>query len=175
MPCSLQIYRARIGTFLPKYFRKSSIIPRTPSSSMTAPLSLIIVMTLYCCLVLHVDIRSTSRIENNISSVTIENDIIENFVGKPSLANTQWNPGLTKLLVGKRQTLELLESVSNTIHPWNDHKEMNKLMHIISRNMERRGRGINCIYWNKGPTYLVNKQMDIKTIVQDLKPQPGRS
>ena len=53
---------------------------------------------------------------------------------------------------------------------WQNTKQRNKLIHSINGNREKRGRGINCVYWNKGPAFLVNKQMDIKNIVEDHKP-----
>ena len=53
---------------------------------------------------------------------------------------------------------------------WHDNKQRNKLIHILNGNRERRGRGINCVYWNKGPSFLVNKQLDIKDIVDRHKP-----
>ena len=169
MSCSLSVYRARIGTFLPNTFRKSSSIPRTPSSSLTAPLAFIIVMTLYCSLALHVNIRSTNRLENDDCIATLENNNFENIEAMLSFTN----PGITRLLVGNKKIKDLLETtgtVTTISHPWCNHREMNKLMHIYNGNRERRGRGINCIYWNKGPAFLANKQLDIKTIVEEHKP-----
>ena len=31
-------------------------------------------------------------------------------------------------------------------------------------------KGINCIYWNKGPFFLINEQRDLETIIADHKP-----
>ena len=56
------------------------------------------------------------------------------------------------------------------MYPWQDHKQRNKVAHITNGNREKRGRGINCLYWNKGPSYLVNKQQDIKGIIDSHKP-----
>ena len=61
-------------------------------------------------------------------------------------------------------------STGAATYPCYDNKQRNKLIHIINGNRERRGRGINCVYWNKGPSFLVNKQMDIKNIVERHKP-----
>ena len=43
-------------------------------------------------------------------------------------------------------------------------------MHTYNGNRGRRGRGINCVYWNKGPSYLKNKMLDIRGIVEEHKP-----
>ena len=37
-------------------------------------------------------------------------------------------------------------------------------------NRGQRGRGITCLYWNKGPSLLTNKQADIQSIIADHKP-----
>ena len=86
-----------------------------------------------------------------------------------------WDPGIVKLLIGRKNTLdlELLHATGSSgaaTYPWHDNKQRNKLIHIINGNRERRGRGINCVYWNKGPSFLVNKQLDIKNIVERHKP-----
>lgn len=47
--------------------------------------------------------------------------------------------------------------------PW-----MDKLAHITS--WDRGGKGIKCIYWNKGPSFLTNKQLDIDSIISTHKP-----
>ena len=54
MPCSLQVYRAYIGTFFPKPFRKSRVVTGTPSSSC---LAIFILVTLYCGIIVIIDIQ----------------------------------------------------------------------------------------------------------------------
>ena len=48
--------------------------------------------------------------------------------------------------------------------------QQNKLAHITYGNRGQRGKGINCVYWNKGPSFLCNKQIDIETIISQHKP-----
>ena len=48
--------------------------------------------------------------------------------------------------------------------------QQNKLAHIMSENRGQRGKGIKCIYWNKGPSFLTNKQQDIESIISTHKP-----
>ena len=49
-------------------------------------------------------------------------------------------------------------------------KQHNKLMHSLIGNKERRGKGINCMYWNKGSAFLENKQVEIGTLIKKHKP-----
>ena len=49
-------------------------------------------------------------------------------------------------------------------------KKINKSVHITNGNTGNQGKGITCIYWNKGPSFLKNKQEEIKQIIQDHKP-----
>ena len=49
-------------------------------------------------------------------------------------------------------------------------RDRNKIAHIINGNRGQRGRGITCMYWNKGPSSLQNKMLDIATIMDRHKP-----
>ena len=72
-----------------------------------------------------------------------------------------------------RSTADLLGAIGTTgaaTFPWLDSKQRNKLLHIIFGNRGKRGKGINCLYWNKGPAFLTNKQLDIETIIGTHKP-----
>ena len=53
---------------------------------------------------------------------------------------------------------------------WLNRRQRNKLTHAIFGNRGQRGKGIKCLYWNKGPAHLVNKQLDIETIIGTHKP-----
>ena len=46
----------------------------------------------------------------------------------------------------------------------------NKLIHAINGNQSKGGRSITCLYWNKGPSLLINKHQDIETIIADHHP-----
>ena len=56
------------------------------------------------------------------------------------------------------------------VFSWLSKLEMNKMAHIVYGNRQNRGKGITCVYWNKGPSFLKNKRQDIKQIIQDHKP-----
>ena len=53
---------------------------------------------------------------------------------------------------------------------WLNRRQRNKLTHTIFGNRGQRGKGIKCLYWNKGPAHLVNKQQDIESIISTHKP-----
>ena len=49
-------------------------------------------------------------------------------------------------------------------------RDRNKIAHITHGNRGQRGKGITCLYWNKGPSSLQNKMLDIATIMDRHKP-----
>ena len=46
----------------------------------------------------------------------------------------------------------------------------NQLIHAINGNKSKAGRSITCLYWNKGPSLLINKHQDLETIIADHHP-----
>ena len=54
--------------------------------------------------------------------------------------------------------------------PYLSRTERNKLAHSRYGNRGKRGKGITCIYWNKGPSHLINKHQDIETVIADHHP-----
>ena len=48
--------------------------------------------------------------------------------------------------------------------------DRNKLAHITHGNRGQRGKGITVVYWNKGPSFLHNKLLDIESLVGTHKP-----
>ena len=72
-----------------------------------------------------------------------------------------------------RDVVDLFQSIGITgtsSSSWLDSSQRNKLMHIKSGNRGHRGKGINCVYWNKGPSHLINKQHDIQSIIDTHRP-----
>ena len=53
---------------------------------------------------------------------------------------------------------------------WLTRKEKNKVLHMVNGNRGQRGKGITCAYWNKGPAFLCNKQLDIESLINTHKP-----
>ena len=54
--------------------------------------------------------------------------------------------------------------------PWMSRIKRNKITHATQGNRGQRGKGINCVYWNKGPAFLTNKQLDIESVISTQKP-----
>ena len=78
----------------------------------------------------------------------------------PSLQPHECPPPFNLLLTkGERDYFTLSNQVSffSRISP----SKKNKLAHIRNGNRGQRGKGITCMYWNKGPSFLANKQEDI--------------
>ena len=63
-----------------------------------------------------------------------------------------------------------LNTSSAAMFTWITKAEINKKAHSINGNWGQRGKGITCAYCNKGPSLLINKQTDIKTIIDRHKP-----
>ena len=57
-------------------------------------------------------------------------------------------------------------------HPykWVYSLNWNKIAHITYGNRGQRGKGITCVYWNKGPSFLCNRMVDIEYMVKEHKP-----
>ena len=70
-----------------------------------------------------------------------------------------WDPGSTSPLYTKAST-----------DPWVSRSTRNKIAHITNGNRGQRGKGVTCIYWNKGPSLLCNKMQDIEEIIETHKP-----
>ena len=127
-----------------------------------APLNFIILMTLYFSLIIHVNINPTFMEHHDWNW-----DISTSCGTSPSTEYYDrvgywqgWDPGIA----------DTVGWVSSLLQSWQDHKQRNKLAHINYGNRDRRGRGINLVYWNKGPSFLINKQPDIRGIVDVHKP-----
>ena len=79
-----------------------------------------------------------------------------------------WDPGLASstpcscMSVTHHQQVNILPILSR--------KQRNKIAHTCHGNRGHRGKGITCLYWNKGPSFLSNKQLDIETLIAAHKP-----
>ena len=49
-------------------------------------------------------------------------------------------------------------------------KQRNKAAHTRTGNRQPHGPSLQLAYWNKGPSHLVNKQLDIDSIMASYKP-----
>ena len=121
-------------------------------------------MILYLCMAVNSELLTQSSLENDDCNFGNCRSIVDEGRG---LRGTEsqgyiWDPGIKEpRIMGSGGTSTLF---------WLNRKERNKITHIINGNRGQRGKGINCIYWNKGPAFLCNKQLDIETIIEAHKP-----
>ena len=73
-------------------------------------------------------------------------------------------------LSNTRKSVEPGTLTAASVFIWMTRAQINRLVHIMQGNRGQRGRGITCLYWNKGPSLLTNKQADIQSIIADHKP-----
>ena len=86
--------------------------------------------------------------------------------GKIIMEADIWDPGPSILPPDKSIWYSNMTSVTTRL----TRSQRNKLAHITYGNRSQRGKGISCLYWNKGPSFLINKQNDLETIIADHKP-----
>ena len=179
MPCSLQSYTIRIGTF---YSRPTAepCVKRGQNSPISQLTYLLIFTLIVYCGVL-VNIYSSQLISLKCAAF-----LSSPYLVPPSTCSLEcvechtWDPGITSqvfqsstLLSQGGNTAELLGATGKTgasLFSWLNSIQRNKLNHIINGNRGNRGKGINCLYWNKGPAFLANKHIDIQTIIETHKP-----
>jgi hypothetical protein len=190
MTCSLQTYRSRIGTFYYITIAKPCV-NRTPNtSSPQATYILFFLLISYCGLLVNTNSMQQHGQEfaGSPTSFCIRAFAFAGLECSEQLYNHVWDPGITShvtvkqlehpyLLVGVvahiRSTEDLLRAIGtsgSSTFAWLDRSQRNKLTHTIFGNRGHRGKGINCLYWNKGPAHLLNKQLDIETIIETHKP-----
>jgi hypothetical protein len=57
----------------------------------------------------------------------------------------------------KVELLQALHRKQKSAVSWMSVVQVNRLAHITFGNRGKRGKGISCLYWNKGPAFLTNK------------------
>ena len=77
-----------------------------------------------------------------------------------------WDPGTNK----EFNFLETGFLSTATVFIWMTRTQINSMNHSLHGNRGKRGKGITCMYWNKGPSLLTNKQNDIQSVISDHKP-----
>ena len=167
MTCSLQTYRTRIGTYNIKQttYRKEYSKNGTERNQQKQKLLISLVLTNYCLLVLlgpsllcpYPPIVFQSLPSRATSSYTSSNQVQEVLI--ITTQSHTWDPGTAANLFTFQSYLSWITSTHR-----------NKLAHITYGNRGQRGRGITVVYWNKGPSYLHNKQHEIESLVSTHKP-----
>ena len=189
MTCSLQTYRTRIGTF---QNRRLNLKPRkfriSKSQQHSKTYFLIFFILLYSGLI--VNASSLQQLSSSwIPSTNTGSTFTTGSGCSDQLHSLVWDPGIKLKTAIHVETeniypwvrhldhwrtrddpLRALGSTSSSTFSWLNIKQRNKITHMISGNRGQRGKGINCVYWNKGPAFLCNKQLDIESIIDTHKP-----
>ena len=182
MTCSLEIYRIRIGTYNNRqtYRRKYCTVSGSGNRLRKINLLVRLLIAIYTSTVVSLPVLLKSPINSSLTwqikpcSSTLTFIVpkyqisssdqhypltqVTSFVHPPANMSCQfdiWDPG----------------DASIQSHPWIFSLDWNKIAHITFGNRGQRGKGITCVYWNKGPAFLHNKITDIESIVQSHKPQ----
>ena len=190
----------RIGTFVtgPLYKKKTRHCTATSKFSMKTSFILALLISNYCLLALSLPTLlqphhppqgpawqqqhcsytlytacmgcpapslGTTRYKSSITTsiLTISNTHCAELQSRQS---DIWDPGVHS----NGSLLDLSPHTPGRLCPRETSTDRNKMAHITHGNRGQRGRGITCVYWNKGPSFLCNKMLDIETIMQTHKP-----
>ena len=160
MTCSLENYISRIGifqsyNFVKKYPPNSTYHGNPPGVQLAAVYIILILSNYY--------ILTTPGGQTGCQSWGTASTGYQRPCSGTSISNTTqsspqaqiWDPGIN-------WPFDLFSRMPST--------KLNKLAHIKNGNSRQRGKGINCLYWNKGPAFLCDKQLDISSIISNHKP-----
>ena len=173
MTCSLETYRARIGTFQSCYIVKKHPC-KTPNTSPNgnqpgtyiAAVYIVLLMSNYYIINTKGGEKSwqddgdACRGYHGPSTGTTSSFSVLSLEQAPVSINIHiWDPGINRNQYSgvnhhtrDCSTITCTPSVFSRMSP----TELNKLAHITNGNRGKRGKGINCLYWNKGPAFLCN-------------------
>ena len=73
--------------------------------------------------------------------------------------------GISQCQTNRETNITKMFYTVSFVFSWLSKLEMNKMAHIVYGNRQNFGKGITCVYWNKGPSFLKNKRQDIKQII----------
>ena len=190
MPCSLLIYRQRIGRFnsglaKTKSYRKSG---GREIMYFRNRLTISILIAFYCSLIVSVPVLVQQHQGQAVHGLAQHSHGggtagCGQFVATDGNTGTGWScaamsgyvwdPGPAYMSSDYTTQWVGVDTDSKnrtTVFTWTTKVGIYKLAHILNGNSSQRGRGITCAYWNKGPLLLKNKQLDIKTLIEDHKP-----
>ena len=165
MTYSVQIYRIRIGTFqnCPQFNKKVRF--STSLGKVSPPLIRYFIFTL----VVSFYLALLNPFQNHyVQYVSRQNyrcqyNKINYFHLSPVSSHVDqfktWDPGLVEF-----------KFKNNGKFSWMTRIDRNKLAHSTNGNRNLRGKGMTCLYWNKGPSLLSNKMLDIENIIGTHKP-----
>ena len=167
MTCSLQLYRQRIGTYL----QKTNFKNKKPVTSKTSCLrprhfcSFLLTMFGYCVGIFFLPYfmaycPSSSAPNSYTYSCPITSPLVTSVCTFTSAKSVKvlkppekWDPWS-----GRGCTV------------YSSSKDRNKMVHMENGNRGKRGKGLTCLYWNKGPSLLINKHQDLESVIADHHP-----
>ena len=155
MTCHLQDYRMKIGTFqnrspfLNRNLRKFGYPQKTNVRLKITSFILVLMVLFHCSMV-----SSCPYVLNTMNR-------------NPAMQQADI-PGNTTALSWAWQGI-YPHPGSGTL-AWMAKKDRNRVAHTTNGNRGQRGKGVTCLYWNKGPSLLANKMIDIESIIDDHKP-----
>ena len=159
MTCSLQTYRQRIGTYHQRPKKKTNFMYNKPSSFRPRLIfNLILPIFIYCLGILSLPFAqeySPPYVPNPDSCSLTPHLVAPVYHSTLAKLSVSWDPGPGS---GLGCTAYLSRKIRN------------KMVHIENGNRGKRGKSITCLYWNKGPSLLINKHQDLETIIADHHP-----
>ena len=165
MGVSLQIYRIRIGTYLPKYSIGTSRTNQGNSVSKDCRTSILVLLLCGSLLILS---------DFNLApSLSLQNQnrypILEIHCPPASSSPSCTSPPCPS---GTRSSTTCVgpSGITKTPSSWLTRQERNSKIKAENGNRDQSGRGIKILAWNKGSSFLQNKHPEIESIIAGHQP-----
>ena len=174
MTCFLELYRQRIGEFdfssaYGQFCRKFSKSGTKSVKVRTAGLSVLIMVIVFMMVGLLFIILRQGLSGYSTQSCIYSLCYLRMAPFLSVVANNEIKFSYSDVTARSEKYIERFLTGASPFW-WITKQGLNKLAHVINGNRGQRGRGITCIYWNKGSSLLKNKMHNIKSLVQDHSP-----
>ena len=174
MTCSLETYRIRIGTYnTSRQFSRKKYCRSSSSGFSEKKITLLVRLLIATYSILVVSLPTLIKPQIKLDSTWQTNprsSTLTYIVPRYKLSNVN-----QPYLVSQTSLLDHPPRICQ-FDTWDPGGSMiysidwNKIAHITYGNRGQRGKGITCVYWNKGPSFLCNKMGDIESIINSHKP-----
>ena len=174
MTCSLQSYRHRIGTYQQRIryrtISRKKIMTGTNCFYSRFPMTLLI--SIYLLIIIYLPVmleyqppKSYSDQSRTYSSSCTVSALLT-FL-PPTCTSLRYTRSSSLWLAWYPDSWDPGPCRSTA---YLSRKERNRIAHTTNGNRGKRGQGITCLYWNKGPSLLTNKHQDLETLLADHHP-----